>query len=99
LFELECVLDFAASVSNGVLKVTVQAEFTEVGTAVVKALSVLPAIKAIGLDLKVEVQKAFVNPSGKRKITNPDHLFAEQRLFTSPPIALKSLGNYHSSPS
>ena len=58
-------MDFAASVSNGVLKVTVQAEFTEVGTAVVKALSVLPAIKAIGLDLKVEVQKAFVNPSGK----------------------------------
>ena len=49
------MLDFAASVSNGVLKVTVQAEFTEVGTAVVKALSVLPAIKAIGLDLKVEV--------------------------------------------
>lgn len=68
LFGLDGVLDFAATLSAGGLQLAVRAETQEVGAAVRRKLSSLPAIISAGLDVAVSVQPSAVNPAGKRRM-------------------------------
>ncbi|MCB9423410.1 MAG: phenylacetate--CoA ligase family protein [Ardenticatenaceae bacterium] len=71
LFPIEGVLNFAATVSETELRVTVQAEKNEgLETAVLQALSTLPAVQAAGLAVSVHIQSDKVGLPGKRKLTN-----------------------------